>query len=49
MIRPRTVALSSTLAVMVCSIEFGFLPGLLLHAVTLPMNAWRLWQAVPAF
>ena len=49
MIRLRTVALSSNLVVMVCSIEFGFLPVFLLHAVTLPMNAWRLWQAVPAF
>ena len=49
MIRPRTVALSSTLVVMVCSIEFGFLPVFLLHAVTLPINAWRLWRADAAF
>ena len=49
MIRLRTVALSSNLVVIVYGMEFDFLPVFLLHAVTLPMNAWRLWQAVPAF
>ena len=50
MIRPRTVALSGTLGVMVCGVETELPADFpLLHAVTLPINAWRLWQAVPAF
>jgi hypothetical protein len=46
MVRLRAVALASNVAFIVYSIGFGLAPIFLLHAALLPVNTWRLWQAV---
>lgn len=48
MVRLRAVALASNVAFIVYSIGFGLAPIFLLHAALLPVNTWRLWQAVRA-
>jgi CRP/FNR family transcriptional regulator, cyclic AMP receptor protein len=47
-VRLRAVALASNVAFIVYSIGFGLAPIFLLHAALLPVNTWRLWQAVRA-
>lgn len=42
----RIVALTSNLAFLTYGIGLGLVPVWLLHAVLLPINGWRLWQAV---
>jgi len=42
----RIVAIASNLAFLTYGIGLGLAPVWLLHAVLLPVNGWRLWQAV---
>ena len=42
----RVVALVSNVAFLVYGIGLGLVPVWLLHAILLPINGWRLWQAV---
>jgi hypothetical protein len=44
MITLRTLALCSNLAFIIYGLGLGLVPIWLLHAVLLPVNAWRLWQ-----
>lgn len=41
----RTVAIASNLLFVLYAVYAGLMPVLLLHAVLLPLNLWRLWQA----
>jgi hypothetical protein len=41
----RLVALASNVAFFLYGIELSLVPVWLLHAVLLPVNGWRLWQA----
>jgi hypothetical protein len=40
----RTLALCSNLAFIIYGLGHGLMPIWLLHALLLPVNAWRLWQ-----
>ena len=42
----RAVALTSNLAFLTSGIGLGLAPVWLLHAILLPINAWRLWQGI---
>ena len=42
----RLVALSSNVAFLVYGIALGLAPVWLLHAILLPINGWRLWEAI---
>jgi hypothetical protein len=42
----RSVALTSNFAFLIYGLGLGLAPVWLLHAVLLPINGWRLWQAV---
>ena len=41
----RVVALTSNIAFLIYGIGLGLAPVWLLHAILLPINGWRLWQA----
>jgi hypothetical protein len=41
----RVVALMSNVGFLIYGVGLGLAPVWLLHAVLLPVNAWRLWQA----
>jgi len=41
----RLVALMSNVGFLIYGVGLGLVPVWLLHAVLLPVNAWRLWQA----
>ena len=41
----RVVALTSNIAFLIYGIALGLAPVWLLHAILLPINGWRLWQA----
>jgi hypothetical protein len=45
MVALRTLALCSNLAFIVYGLGLGLVPIWLLHALLLPVNAWRLWQS----
>jgi len=42
----RIVALGSNIAFLTYGIALGLAPVWLLHAVLLPVNGWRLWEAI---
>jgi len=42
----RVVALTSNIAFLIYGIALGLVPVWLLHAIPLPINEWRLWQAM---
>ncbi len=44
----RIVAICGNLAFIAYGIRFGLEPVWLLHFVLLPLNSWRLWQAIRA-
>jgi hypothetical protein len=44
----RVVALTSNIAFLIYGIGLGLAPVWLLHAILLPINGWRLWQATAA-
>lgn len=46
MVTLRLVAMASNLAFIVYAAAAGIHPVLVLHAILLPVNAWRLGQAV---
>jgi len=46
MISLRLAALGSNIAFLAYGIALGLAPVWLLHAILLPVNGWRLWQAV---
>lgn len=46
MIPLRTVALCSNVAFLLYGFDHGLMPVVLLHAVLLPVNGWRLWEAL---
>ena len=46
MIPLRIVGICSNLAFIVYGLGLGLVPVWALHAVLLPMNGWRLWQAL---
>jgi hypothetical protein len=46
MVPLRLVALTSNLAFIVYGLAFGLTPIWLLHALLVPLNAWRLVEAV---
>jgi hypothetical protein len=46
MIPLRTVALCSNIAFLLYGFNHALMPVLLLHAVLLPVNGWRLWEAL---
>ena len=48
MIPLRIVGICSNLAFIVYGVELGLVPVWALHAILLPMNSWRLWQALRA-
>jgi hypothetical protein len=41
----RLAAIISNIAFLVYGIGLGLVPVWLLHAILLPVNGWRLWQA----
>jgi hypothetical protein len=41
----RVMAIMSNIAFLIYGIGLGLVPVWLLHALLLPVNAWRLWQA----
>jgi hypothetical protein len=41
----RVVALTSNIAFLIYGIGLGLIPVWILHAILLPINGWRLWQA----
>jgi len=43
----RFVAISSNIAFLAYGLGLGLAPVWSLHAVLLPINCWRLWQAIP--
>jgi len=43
----RSVALTSNIAFLVYGAGLGLVPVWALHAILLPINVWRLWQALP--
>jgi len=46
MIPLRTVALCSNFAFLLYGFNHALMPVMLLHAVLLPVNGWRLWEAL---
>jgi CRP/FNR family transcriptional regulator, cyclic AMP receptor protein len=42
----RLVAIGSNIAFIIYGIGLGLVPVCLLHAMLLPINSWRLWQAI---
>ena len=44
----RIAALGSNIAFLAYGIALGLAPVWSLHAVLLPVNAWRLWEAISA-
>ncbi len=42
----RIIALASNLAFLTYGLGLGLAPVWLLHAILLPINCWRLWQAL---
>ena len=44
----RLAALASNIAFLAYGIALGLSPVWLLHAILLPINGWRLWQAICA-
>jgi CRP/FNR family transcriptional regulator, cyclic AMP receptor protein len=44
----RLAALSSNIAFLAYGIALGLSPVWLLHAILLPINGWRLWEAICA-
>jgi hypothetical protein len=42
----RVTALGSNIAFLIYGIALGLAPVWLLHAILLPVNGWRLWQAL---
>ncbi len=46
MVPLRIVALCSNVAFLVYGFALGLAPVLALHAALLPINGWRLWQAL---
>jgi CRP/FNR family cyclic AMP-dependent transcriptional regulator len=42
----RVVALISNVAFLIYGIGLGLVPVCLLHAILLPVNSWRLWDAI---
>jgi hypothetical protein len=42
----RLVALGSNVTFLIYGIGLGLVPVWLLHAILLPINGWRLWQAI---
>ena len=45
MVPLRLVAVCSNVAFLAFGLGLGLMPVLLLHAILLPINCWRLWQA----
>jgi len=43
----RLVAIGSNIAFLAYGLGLGLVPVWTLHAVLLPINFWRLWQAIP--
>jgi len=43
----RLLAIGSNIAFLVYGLSLGLAPVWTLHAVLLPINCWRLWQAIP--
>jgi hypothetical protein len=41
----RVVALTSNIAFLIYGIGLGLIPVWMLHAILLPINGWRLWEA----
>jgi hypothetical protein len=41
----RLAALGSNIAFLIYGVALGLVPVWLLHAILLPVNGWRLWQA----
>jgi hypothetical protein len=46
MIPLRTVALCSNIAFLLYGFNHALMPVVLLHAVLVPVNCWRLWEAL---
>jgi CRP/FNR family transcriptional regulator, cyclic AMP receptor protein len=46
MIPLRTIALCSNIAFLLYGFNHALMPVMLLHAVLLPVNGWRLWEAL---
>src|SRR5262249_20631655 len=46
MVRLRIVAVCSNIAFLSYGLARGLLPVFVLHAALLPVNAWRLWEAL---
>jgi hypothetical protein len=46
MIPLRTVALCSNIAFLLYGFNHALMPVVLLHAVLVPINGWRLWEAL---
>ena len=46
MVRLRIVAVCSNIAFLFYGIALGLAPVFVLHAALLPVNAWRLWEAL---
>jgi len=42
----RVMAIMSNIAFLIYGIGLGLVPVWLLHALLLPVNGWRLWQAI---
>jgi hypothetical protein len=45
----RLVALASNVAFLSYGIGLGLVPVWLLHAILMPINGWRLWQAISRY
>jgi len=43
----RLMAIGSNIAFLAYGLGLGLAPVWTLHAVLLPINCWRLWQAIP--
>jgi len=48
MVSLRIAALCSNVAFLVYGVGRGLGPVVLLHGTLIPLNAWRLWHALPA-
>lgn len=46
MVPLRIVAVGSNLAFLTYGVALGLVPVWLLHAILLPINCWRLWEAL---
>jgi CRP/FNR family cyclic AMP-dependent transcriptional regulator len=45
----RLTALGSNIAFLIYGLALGLTPVWLLHAVLLPVNGWRLWEAIAQY